>query len=753
MKSLLILSLIALSALQLSAQNRVTGFVQNLRNKPVAGVSVSIKDTYDGATTDSSGKFILTTSEAGEKVLEYSAVGFKSYEEKVIISDKPLNLTVTLKESITELTAVVITAGSFAAGDQKKGTMLTALDIVTTAGANGEATGAIKTLPGAQQVGEAEGLFIRGGTATESKIMIDGTVVNNFFYSSRPGIASRGRFNPFLFKGTVFSSGGYSALYGQALSSALILESKDLPEKTEASIAISIIGGGGGIQKLAKDKRSSWGITYNYTNLSPAFELIPQKQDYFITPVYHNGDVNLRVKTRNGMIKYYGYANWSKAGFSEPDIDTMQLNSAFKLKNLNVYNNVNWKERLGKGWKLSLAFSYSNNRDNINNELQDNSGKKITISEPVAYALKNFDLISKSVFTQARFVMEKKLGGLNYLRFGADQFYNKDRSEYTLFTGEQFSEQVKESLSAGFAEADIYLTNNIAAKLGARTEYSRVLNAWNVAPRISLAYKLSPKSQMSFAYGIFYQTPENKYLPGVQNNITYTQAAHYILQYQKITNNKSFRAELFYKSYEDLIKTSINGNGRQVAGSNNGYGYAKGIELFWRDKSSIKDLDYWVSYSYLDTKRDFLNYPAAIQPAFAAEHTVALVMKKFVLPWKTGFNASYTYATGRPYYDLRYNGTTDKFEIKDQGKTVPYNNLSFSLNYLPKLGNDKARSFIVYVLSVSNVLGQKQVFTYNYATITNRKVEVGPPSKRFVYVGCFISFGVDRTQDAINNNL
>jgi hypothetical protein len=33
-----------------------------------------------------------------------------------------------------------------------------------------------------------------------------------------------------LFKGTVFSTGGYSALYGQALSSALILESIDLPE-------------------------------------------------------------------------------------------------------------------------------------------------------------------------------------------------------------------------------------------------------------------------------------------------------------------------------------------------------------------------------------------------------------------------------------------------------------------------------------------------------------------------------------------
>ena len=103
-------------------------------------------------------------------------------------------------------------------------------------------TNAIKTLPGTQQVGESEGLFVRGGTAAETKIFIDGTLVNKFFYSSEPDLATRGRFNPFLFKGTIFSSGGYSALYGQALSSVLLLESIDLPEKTSADVGISYLG-------------------------------------------------------------------------------------------------------------------------------------------------------------------------------------------------------------------------------------------------------------------------------------------------------------------------------------------------------------------------------------------------------------------------------------------------------------------------------------------------------------------------------
>ena len=78
---------------------------------------------------------------------------------------------------MTELKAVVISAGTFEASDQKRASALNPIDIVTTASANGDITSALKTLPGTQQVGESEGLFVRGGTASESKIFIDGTLV------------------------------------------------------------------------------------------------------------------------------------------------------------------------------------------------------------------------------------------------------------------------------------------------------------------------------------------------------------------------------------------------------------------------------------------------------------------------------------------------------------------------------------------------------------------------------------------------
>lgn len=735
-----------------SAQTPVSGLVLDNHKKPVAGVSIAIENSYDGATTDSLGKFSFTSYEKGSHKILVTSSGYKSFEQLIDLSGSEIDLDITIREEVTELKAVVISVGAFEASDQKKGTTLSSIDVVTTASANADITGAIKTLPGAQQVGESEGLFVRGGTAEESKIFIDGTLVNNFFFTSTPGQASRGRFNPFLFRGTVFSSGGYSALYGQALSSVLLLESIDFPDRSSADFGISYLGVNAGFQKISKKKNFSWGITYSYVNLALVFNLIKQKFDYFKIPVLNEGDLNFRVKTsKTGILKYYGYLNSTKVGYRLQDVDSLSLKNAFDLKNINTYHNISWREKLGSGWGLQTGLSYSNNRNDIANELQDGENIKQNIDTDPLYANKNFDLTNRGDYFNGKLVFEKRLSGLSAIRFGGEYNYSTEKNNFKIYDSAKFSGQIEENLFGGFAETDIYLTNSLAAKMGVRTEHSALLDQWNLAPRFSLAYKFPDNSQLSFAYGKFYQTPDNKYLPAI-NALHYANATHYILQFQKLTSLRTFRTEVFYKNYNDLFKTDLV-NGRFIATDNKGFGDAKGIEFFWRDKKTIKNFDYWLSYSFLDTKRDFLNYPYSIEPPFAAKHTASLVVKKFVTKMKTQFNASYTFATGRPYYYFGYDSSRLVYSIGDQGRTKDYNSLSLSVNYLPALGKPNAKAFIVFVASLTNVLGANQIYTYNYSANGANKVAVTPPSKRFLYLGCFISLGVDRTQDAINNNL
>ena len=731
-----------------SAQVTIKGVIKDNKSKPVTGVSISIKDTYDGGTSDSTGKYSFKTTEKGDQILVISSIGYKTIEQKINLSAGPVTFDATLKEEVSELTAVVLSAGTFEASDRKRAAaVLDPIDIVTTASANGDITGALKTLPGAQQVGESEGLYVRGGTAAETKTFIDGTLVNNFFYSSVPNIAQFGRFSPFIFKGTVFSTGGYSALYGQALSSALILESIDLPEQSSANVGITVLSANAGLQHLAKNKKSSWGLNYGYTDLSLAFALIKQKQDFSKVPTYHNLDANFRIKTsRTGILKYYGYYSSNKLAFTTNSIDSLGYLDKFSIGNKNMYHNLAWKENLGKGWKVNAGFSYTNNKDDIKSGMQNQNKEDVVVGN---LEFKKFAVDTKGNYFNLKTVLEKKLKGLSAVRFGTEYNYSNDKSVYTDYNDQKYPDTLNGHINAVFAEADVYATNALAVKGGVRFEYSSLLDKTNIAPRFSVAYKLGKGSQASVAYGIFYQDPERRYLPS-PNSLTFMKATHYIAQYQKVANGQSFRAEVFYKKYHNLVKTGTV-NFREAAINNNGFGDAKGFEFFWRDKKTIKNLDYWISYSYLDTKRDFLTFPFAITPNFAAKHTSSLVVKKFVQKMKTNVNVAYNYASGRPYYNIGYDGTNYKFN--DRGTIPDYHNVSFSLNYLPFIGKKDPKTFAVYVFQVSNIFNIKQTYGYQYSYNGIRKEAIVPTSRMFVFLGAFISFGVDRSDEVINNGL
>ncbi len=737
-KFLLLLSFFFTTSFVFS-QTKITGTAKDQRGRKLIAASVTLKNTYDGAVTDSFGNFSFKTFEKGTFVIEVKMTDHKTVEQNILIGKEPIVLDFILKEEVSELKAVTVTAGSFEAGDKKRAsTVLSSLDIVTTANANADITSAVKTLPGAQQVGEQEGLFVRGGAGYETKQFIDGTYVNNPFFSGAQDIATRGRFSPFLFKGTVFSTGGYSALYGQALSSALILESIDLPERSEVDASISSVFVGLGTQQLSKNKKSSYGFNYGYTNVGLYFNLIKQKPDYFTVPAFHSLEGNFRFKTKKGMVKFYSSFNSQELGLRRPNIDDDNLKNAFGLKNTNWYNNISWKENLGNGWKMNWAGSFSTNKDDIFSQIQDQNNQYFVTG--LSYIdNNNFTLLQTQNVSQIKSVFEKRLQGISVLRFGSEYWHSYTKAKYSNYTS-----TLNDDFVAGFAETDLYITNGLAAKIGARIEHSSIINKWNVAPRISFAYKTGKDAQMSFAYGDFYQKPENTYLY-VTKNFEYTKATHFIANYSKIDATHTFRVEAFYKKYQNLVKTYPNYN-------NDGNGYAQGIELFWRDKKTFKNVDYWFSYSYLDTKRNFNNYPTELQPTFAANHTASLVAKRFVMKWKTGFNFTYSYATGRPYYNFQ-NPTGTKYEIKDEGKTIDYNTLSFSINYLPNLGKQNTKTFIVWVLSATNILNQNQIFGYNYSYNGNIKQAITPPAQQFFFLGCFISWGVDRSQDAINNNL
>lgn len=748
-----------------NAQTKITGKVTDNKGLLLTGVNISLKGGYDGATSDAKGEYSFETTEKDSVTITASYIGYVPVEKRIFLEGKIIVINFSLKERINDLKAVVISAGSFEASDEKKGTVLKPLDIVTTAGSNGDSYGALKTLPGAQQTNDREGLFVRGGTGAETQTFIDGTWVRNAFSASIPDLGSRGRFNPFIFKGTVFSTGGYSALYGQALSSAVILETIDMPEKSAGNLFLSTVGIGASIQKLTKNRKSSYGVGYNYVNLTPYFLLMRQNIKYKQAPTVHQVDLNYRYKiSKTGILKFYGYLNFTGINIQRDNVtsldyndENLKLQDEYGIKNRNAYANISYKEFLSPSWKLTAGACFSTNRDEIGIRILDKNGNVSSDSNFIYH--EDIRITGGNVLASGKLVLEKSFQNLNAIRFGGEYIYNRERSLYVyqpLVTIVDFvPTELNENFQAVFAESDIYITNDLAGKIGVRGEYSALLNKFNIAPRISAAYKLNNKGQVSAAYGIFYQKPELIYL--MQNAaLNYMRADHYILNYQFQPKDRLLRLEAYYKNYFSLIKTNDTNAYKGI--SNTGRGYARGLELFYRDKKTLKGIDFWISYSLLDTKRDFLNYLRQVQPDFAARHTASLVFKKFWVKHMFGINGTYTFTSGRPYINFNNANPNDIYANPDlfmTDRTINFHNFSLSANYIKTI----KKAFTVFVLSVSNPFGFKQEYGYNYATADLNKdgslyrKAITPAARQFIFLGMFMSWGIDRTQEAIDNNL
>ncbi|WP_126652953.1 TonB-dependent receptor [Chryseobacterium aureum] len=727
------------------SQVKISGKV-SFKNKGVAEVNVTLKDTYDGTTTDAQGNFTFETSEKGTHIITFTHPKYENIERSVSIENQDVSLNVDLKEQISEIDAVVVSAGSIEASDKKRATaLLTPIDIYTTAGADGQISSALTYLPGVQKVGGTEGLFIRGGTGTESKIFMDGSLINNYFSNSVPGIAGRDQFNTSLFKGNIFSSGGYSALYGQALSGALMLESVDLPDETSYNFGISPIFLNAGFQKLGDHKNYSYGATAGYSLLSLMQKVFKFNTDFVEAPQGFNGDLNFRFKTKSGgFFKYYGMFNSNKMGVRSESLEPGYDFSLVKLNGKNTFHNLSFRQKFGK-YLLNVGGSYSYNRSDLHFSTETNDIES-----------SRSQLLTDGNYLNFKAVLERKINRISAVR-GGIELNNTDEN----LNFEAVQKHYKDLISSAFVETDLGFSNALSAKIGVRAEHSSFLGKNNIAPRFAIAYRLAKDWTTSFAYGLFYQNPESKYINGPAN-LGFQKSQHYIFQVQRASEGRTLRFEAFYKKYDQLIKTfnvtpdKEQNQQIQTALNNDGYGFAKGLEFFWRDnKKTFENIDYWISYSYLDSKRDFLNYPVSLQPGFAAQHTLSAVAKRFIPEWKLGVNLSYTYAKGRPYYDIAStfdNGKAINY-TRNEGRLKDYNALNFSINYLPNIGKKDAKSFPVFVLSVSNILGSKNVYGYNFSADGSRSSAIVPPVNTFVFIGAFISFGVDKTDDAINNNL
>ena len=698
------------------AQTTVTGKVTDSKNQPIIGANVYLDGTYDGDTTDEKGEFSFTTEETGSQIL---TISYLSYETKTIVGDVSTfkNLQIKLQDDMEALDAVVISAGTFEASDNSKVSVLKPLDVVTTASALGDFVGALQTLPGTSTVAEDGRLFVRGGDADETQIFIDGIRVFTPYSPTNNNTPTRGRYSPFLFDGITFSTGGYSAEYGNALSSVLLLNTIDEPDQEKTDIGIMTVGGTLG--HTEKWNNTSLSVNTSYINLAPYLALFDDRNDWEKPYEGAQGEAVFRQKLNSGMLKFYAAFDTSNFDVTQEDINNPE-GLRFKLNNKNFYTNASYQGVLGNGWSLLSGLSYTIAKTDINvfdSDIEDDEN-----SAHLKLKLKK------------RFNSRFKLG------FGVEHFIT-DFDE--TFISEDFNASYgfENNNTAAFVESDIIFSKDFAMKLGVRADHYALSDEFQIAPRASIAYKTSKNGQLSLAFGNFYQNANNATLKFNQD-INVQNTKHYIMNYQYVNDGRLFRAEVYRKDYDNLVKFDTQFESFDSTFDNSGSGFAQGLDIFWRDNKSINNVDYWISYSYLDTERNYQNFETQAQPNYANTHNFSAVGKYWIDDWKSQVGFSYTFASGRPYD----NPNSDAFLGE---MTRSFNSISLNWAYL--ISPQKILYF-----SVNNVLGFKNINGYQYTDTPDINGQfdrraLRPAQDQFFFIGFFWTISEDGTDNQLDN--
>ncbi|MDR3227742.1 MAG: TonB-dependent receptor [Prevotellaceae bacterium] len=693
----------------LNAQTELSGEVVDKNNNTLASVSVSFNNGMVKTVSDNDGKFTLKYPDTvSSRNMRFQLFGYKT--KTMIVNKNQQKIKIILLDSTYNLDGAKVLAsrnGRFS--DYSAQTLqMSTFDIVTNPAAMADIIGNMRVLPGVQSNDNDGRLIIQGGNTDESQIYINDLIVANPYSLSSQNSGSRSRFTPDLFEGTVLQSGGFNAEFGQAMSGIINLNTKEHAQML-AKTDIAVSSAYAEITHIDKKPSYSYRASLNYINMMPYTKLVPDKYDWE---------------------KYYQQISadvYFTKEFSQKTKLTAQFNSSYADGTYNYKNvdNVNLKNNI----RQTYFYTQINFYHTFNSKLSLSAAGNVVIDgfSGTETQYQNDKINTRNIWNHNKITLQYRTRKITN-RTGAEFIYNAYAETYTFIA--DYKTNVQNNLASIYNDTKIFFGNNITASIGVRGEYSFYLKKFNVAPRLYFAYRLDTENIFSFSAGDYFQLPSINYLK-TTNNIDFTSAAKTTASYSYVKKNEKFQIDAYYKKYNNVVRYQ---QGQFI--NNDGKGYGWGADIFW--KSDFKSLEYWLSYSYNNTKKRYDYFAKAVAPSYVAQHSFNVTLKYFIAPLKSLVATSYYISSGAPYY-------SDISPYEKLGKTPFRSRLDASLSFLPK-------QWIVVHLGCQNILGRKNIYGYEYSKITQGvRKKITAANTGFYFVGVFVTLSYSKTLNQLKS--
>ena len=730
----IVLFCISLLAGQVFAQNRafVQGQVVDETEQPMAFVNVQIVDTTDGATTGRDGRFAFSTRHLGPHDLSASFIGFEPTRQPLhLTAGDTTTVRLVLRRILIELGETVVTVSTYTTGEDETVT-LTPLEVVTTAGTAADIFLTLKTFPGVANVDGGAGLFVRGGDVGETVILLDqATVVHPYKYESPTG-GVFGTIPPFMVQGTAFSTGGFSARYGNALSAVLAMESRDLPVQRHYTLGLGLAAGSVGVALPLVEDKLGLRFTGNRSFTDLMFRVNGHRDRYIITPRGHDGNLNLIYQySPTGRLKFFSFNSGDEVGVqvAEPSFDGLYRNRSDRA----LYN-VQWTD-VWADWSAQTSVSLNQYK--------------------TRRQLGNLDLMPRDWTGKVRTDWERVLGTFGVLRLGAEIEHANNRYVGRIPQGDIFDPEAEVfeldvSYNArrpgAYFEVDFKPRHRIVANVGMRADHHSLSDDFVLDPRLSAQYLFSASTNARLAWGLYHQFPPPfDYNPASGNpNLGPQRAQHWIGGLHHERAQFLVRLEAYYKPYHNLVLDDPDLNL-----VNAGRGRASGVDLFFKYGGFLDTrLSGWLAYSLLHSRRlqqRHLGFEMLREEApspFDITHNLTLVTKMQIVSNLSG-SLTLKYATGRPITPI-----VSGVPVADKGYYLPVEGpvgserlpslqqINGQLSYVYFFGSGHQATFF---LAVNNLLNRANVLGYEYSIDYTQRQPRTSLFRRSIYFGTSVS--------------
>lgn len=781
MNRLLLLSIIIFTALSSAGKGpvKVSGLVIDQDNEPLEFVTVKVQGKALGTTTGLDGRYTLTCPETDTLRLVFSCIGYEESRRRLIDPSGEVTVNVKMSTATYALGALEVTDYQ----KQTSGMQRIDRDAYRLApdASGGSVESMLSTMAGVNSNNELSSQYrVRGGTYDENSVYINGIEVY------RPQLVTSGQqeglsiVNPDMLGGIAFSTGGFSAKYGDKMSSVLDITYRE-PEAFEGSVSASLMGASAAIGTSSKKFSQLHGIRYKQnssilSSLDDKGEYDPRFFDYQTNLAYtfspkwkasflgniainnykfipHNRSTKFGTSTDAKEFTVYfdgqekdrfeTYFGALSLDFKPNKASTFTLQTSGYLTNELVAYDIS-----GEYW-LDQAGTGSAGGENIGGELgvgryHEHARNRFKASV-IALSLKgetgiNRHNLAYGLTYKNETIMDRQREWELRDSAGFSLPFDPDalRVVYNLS-----SKHDLKSSRLEFYAMDTYRLEISAGYLningGLRLSYWDYNREFLVSPRASIGFvpDRNPRLALRFSTGLYYQAPFYKEFreqiednegnvsvrlnPDIksQRSLQFIAGADYT--FRAFGRPFKLSGELYYKNLANLVPYEINNLKIVYAGRNltNGYGMGLDMKLFGQ---FVPGTDSWLSFSLMKTQEN-LNGVKVPRPT-DQRYSVALFFTDYFPKFpKLKFNLRGILSDGLPMTAPR--GSRDKGYFR----APAYKRIDIGLAYalLSPLAEGAKRSgfagnfkSVWLGVDIFNLLDISNVNSYYWVTDVNR---------------------------------